>query len=34
MGLPTIATNWSGTTAFLSEATGYPLPFELVPTAG
>ena len=33
MGLPTIATNWSGTTAFLSEATGYPLPFELVPTA-
>ena len=33
MGLPTIATNWSGTTAFLSEATGYPLPYELVPTA-
>ena len=24
MGLPTIATNWSGTTAFLGEATGYP----------
>ena len=33
MGLPTIATNWSGTTAFLGEATGYPLPYDLVPTA-
>ena len=31
MGLPVIATNWSGPTAFLSEATGYPLEFELAP---
>lgn len=33
MGLPAIATNWSGTTAFLSEQTGFPLPYELVPAA-
>ena len=33
MGLPAIATNWSGTTAFLSERTGFPLPYELVPAA-
>ena len=28
MGLPVIATNWSGTTAFLTEANGYPLRYE------
>ena len=35
MGLPAIATNWSGITAFLSPQTGYPLPYKLVkaPTA-
>lgn len=32
MGLPAIVTNWSGVTAFLSSATGYPLPYELVPS--
>eukprot|EP00966_Prymnesium_polylepis_P326150 7382074-Prymnesium_polylepis.3 len=32
MGLPTIATNWSGTATFLHEAHAYPLPYELVPT--
>ena len=31
MGLPVIATNWSGPTAFLSETTGYPLAYELAP---
>ena len=31
MGLPVIATNWSGTTAFLDDEVGYPLPYELVP---
>jgi glycosyltransferase involved in cell wall biosynthesis len=32
-GIPAIATNWSGTTAFLHEANGYPLPWHsLVPT--
>jgi glycosyltransferase involved in cell wall biosynthesis len=32
MGLPIIATNWSGTTAFLDDSVGYPLPIEgLVP---
>ena len=31
MGLPVIATNWSGPTAFLDEEVGYPLPYELVP---
>ena len=30
MGLPAIATNWSGITAFLSPQTGYPLPYKLV----
>ena len=29
MGLPAIVTNWSGTTAFISDATAYPLPYEL-----
>lgn len=33
MGLPVIATNWSGSTAFLSEEVGYPLEFELAPVA-
>jgi glycosyltransferase involved in cell wall biosynthesis len=28
MGLPVIATNWSGTTAFLNSGNGYPLPIE------
>lgn len=31
MGLPVIATNWSGPTAYLSEAVGYPLRYSLVP---
>ena len=32
MGLPVIATNWSGPTAFLDESVGYPLEIEgLVP---
>ena len=30
MGLPLIATNWSGPTAYLSEEVGYPLQFTLV----
>ena len=30
MGLPTIVTNYSGTTAFMSSANAYPLPFEMV----
>lgn len=33
MGLPLIATNWSGPTAYLDEAVGYPLDFELQPVA-
>jgi glycosyltransferase involved in cell wall biosynthesis len=33
MGLPVLATNWSGPAAYLSEATGYPLPYELAPVA-
>jgi len=28
MGLPVIATNWSGSTAFLDETVGYPLPID------
>jgi glycosyltransferase involved in cell wall biosynthesis len=28
MGLPVIATNWSGVTAYLDETVGYPLPIE------
>ena len=28
MGLPVLATNWSGPTAFLSERNGYPLRFD------
>ena len=28
MGLPVIATNWSGPTAFLDATVGYPLPFD------
>jgi glycosyltransferase involved in cell wall biosynthesis len=28
MGLPVIATNWSGVTAYLDESVGYPLPIE------
>lgn len=31
MGLPVIATNWSGPTAYLSEETGYPLGYTLAP---
>lgn len=31
MGLPVIATNWSGPTAFLDERVGYPLDYHLVP---
>lgn len=34
MGLPTIATNWSGTSSFLSNEHAYPLPFTLVPVGG
>ncbi|KAJ4455175.1 putative glycosyltransferase; CAZy family GT4 [Paratrimastix pyriformis] len=35
MGLPVIATNWSGTTAFLTPANGYPLSIEgLQPVGG
>ena len=30
MGLPVIATNWSGPTAFLTEENGYPLGYTLV----
>ena len=29
MGLPVIATNWSGPTAFLDEEVGYPLDYTL-----
>lgn len=32
-GLPTIATNWSGPTGFMSDEIGYPLSYEEV-TAG
>ena len=28
MGLPVIATNWSGPTAFLDESVGYPLRYD------
>ena len=28
MGLPVIATNWSGPTAFLDASVGYPLPID------
>lgn len=28
MGLPVIATNWSGPTAFLDDSVGYPLRFD------
>ncbi|KAI8468679.1 MAG: hypothetical protein J3K34DRAFT_477473 [Monoraphidium minutum] len=28
MGLPVIATNWSGITAFLDDAVGYPIPID------
>ena len=31
MGLPVIATNWSGPTAFLDETVGYPLEYTLQP---
>ena len=31
MGVPVIATNWSGTTAFLDDEVGYPLPYTLQP---
>ena len=30
MGLPIIATNWSGPTAFMSATTGFPLDYTLV----
>jgi hypothetical protein len=30
MGLPTIATNWSGPTGFLDEHVGYPLEYDTV----
>lgn len=33
MGLPVIATNWSGPTAFLDEAVGYPLGYSVEPVA-
>lgn len=33
MGLPVIATNWSGPTAFLDETVGYPLEFVVEPVA-
>lgn len=35
-GLPALATGWSGLTAFHSEGTGYPVPYQLrpVPEAG
>ena len=33
MGLPVIATNWSGPTAFLDESVGYPLQYALEPVA-
>jgi glycosyltransferase involved in cell wall biosynthesis len=31
LGLPVIATHWSGNTDFVSEENGYPVPFRLVP---
>lgn len=31
MGLPAIATNWSGPADFLDGAVGYPLPYSLAP---
>lgn len=31
MGLPTIATNFSGPTAYLNERTGYPVKYSLNP---
>ena len=31
MGLPVIATNWSGPAAYLDESVGYPLEFEVQP---
>ena len=31
MGLPVIATNWSGPTAFLDETVGYPLQYTVAP---
>lgn len=35
MGLPVIATNWSGITAYLDESVGYPLAIDgLVPVGG
>lgn len=35
MGLPVISTNWSGITAYLDEAVGYPLAIDgLVPVSG
>lgn len=30
MGIPTISTDYSGTTEFLDESTGYPIPYSLV----
>ena len=30
-GLPTVATAWSGLTAFHDAEVGYPLPYRLVP---
>ena len=35
MGLPLIATNWSGITAFLDDSVGYPIAVEkLIPADG
>lgn len=31
MGLPVIATNFSGVTAYLDDSVGYPLPFKMQP---
>jgi glycosyltransferase involved in cell wall biosynthesis len=31
LGKPTIGTDYSGNTDFLTAATGYPVPYELVP---
>lgn len=31
MGLPVIATNWSGPTEFLTDETGWPLRYSLAP---
>ena len=33
MGLPGVATNWSGPTAFLSNDTGYPLEYSVAPVS-